>query len=527
MQRLGVLSSIHRRALMLSLALAALAGVHVCAAGCSFAVSIGSASSTAALRYVEAEIDSLVRTYSTQRIIGLDVGETYTFELKGGAKRAIRLVSVTEHRDSVVDLVRRADVRVEIDGKLLDLVCAPYVMPTETAGLRLQADTTSGWGNTPKRVQFSIWDATDPIVDTKRFGLPIRNFRLLSQGTQAYNEPVHLGAGDDDPSGGRFYHDYGFDTAGFEGREEVLCAAEGKVVAFWPSREDLCSVLIQDSKGLVWEYGHLKSVEPEIVVDAHVALGRKIGMLGRTGPSGNFSHLHLGTYLRFEDFQSDQSNRRLNLYPWLAAAYQARHPKGLIAVARPHHEVLTGEKVDLDGSNSLVWGGGKIVEWRWVLPDTHVGGVSNPDSMDSPHGEVVKNARASTVFDKPGAYVVELWVKDDKGAEDVDFCQIKAFTKGNPEQAMPHIFMTYTPTEDVRPDQPVTFRFWFQGSGGGPIAVDFGDGTQVADYRSYTELHHSFKTPGIHVVTAQCEADGKPIAQKLKVVVTSAPNVEG
>ena len=86
---------------------------------------------------------------------------------------------------------------------------------------------------------------------------------------------------------------------------------------------------------------------------------------------------------------------------------------------------------------------------------------------------------------------------------------------------MPHIFMTYTPTQSIRPNQPVTFRFWFQGSGGGPIKVDFGDGTQVADYQSYTELQHGFKTPGVHVVTAQCEAAGKPIVQKLKVAVAT------
>ena len=88
---------------------------------------------------------------------------------------------------------------------------------------------------------------------------------------------------------------------------------------------------------------------------------------------------------------------------------------------------------------------------------------------------------------------------------------------------MPHIFMTYTPTEDVRPDQPLRFRFWLQGSGAEPIRVDFDDGTQVLDYRSYAELTHTFQTPGIHIVTAQCQAAGKPIMQKLKVVVQTTP----
>jgi hypothetical protein len=455
----------------------------------------------------EDDLNRLIRPYSTQQIVVLDAGETFAFKLKSGAERAIRLVSVREHRDSVINLVRRADVRVQIDGRAVDLLCAPYVMPTEAAGLRIQADTTAGWGNVPKQVQLSVWDAADPIVDTTRFGFPLRDFRLFSQGTQAYNEPVHLGAGDGDPDGQRFYHDYGFDQAGFEGREEVVCAAEGTVVAFWPSREDLCSVLVRDRGGVVWEYGHLCAVAPEIVLGASLARGRKIGILGRTGPSGNFTHLHLGTSLSRDDAGADRPNRRLNLYPWLVAAYQAQHPKGLFAVARPHHACLTGETVLLDGSNSLAFGGSRIVEWRWTLPD----------------GRTVKHAKAETQFDRPGAYVAALWVKDDQGAEDMDFCQVKAFSKSDPEKAMPHIFMTCTPTQDVRPDQPVTFRFWFQGEGGGPIAVDFGDGSRLADYESYAEVRHAFKTPGIHVVTAQREAGGKPIRQRLKVVVTRAP----
>jgi murein DD-endopeptidase MepM/ murein hydrolase activator NlpD len=291
--------------------------------------------------------------------------------------------------------------------------------------------------------------------------------------------------------------------AGYEGREEVASATAGRVVLFWPSREDICSVVVQDHAGFHWEYAHLKSFAPEIVLNARVTRGQKLGLLGRSGPSGNFSHLHLGSYLSRHDLDVDNRDKRLNLFPWLVAAYQAQHAGGLVAIARPHRQVFVGEQVDFDGSNSLIWGGGKIVQWRWTFPD----------------GETVKQAKAHNKFDRPGAYVASLWIKDDKGAEDVDFCQVKVYSRPTPEPAMPHIFMTCTPTQNVRPNQPVMFRFWFQGNGGGPIKVDFDDGTQVADYHSYTELQHAFKTPGVHVVTAQCDAAGKPITQKLKVIV--------
>ena len=149
------------------------------------------------------DINRLVGVYSTQRVVALDLNDTVSYKLKRGGERLIRLISVKEYRDTITHFVRRADVRVEIDGRPLDLVCAPYVMPTETAGLRILVDTTSGWGNVSKRAQLSLWDAGDPIVDAKRFGFPLRNFRLFSQGSQAYNEPVHLGAGDGDRHGTR------------------------------------------------------------------------------------------------------------------------------------------------------------------------------------------------------------------------------------------------------------------------------------------------------------------------------------
>lgn len=63
-----------------------------------------------------------------------------------------------------------------------------------------------------------------------------------------------------------------------------------------------------------------------------ITRGQRIGTLGKTGGSGNFSHLHLGR----------GGNCYVNLYPWLVTAYQAEHPKAVFAVARPHHAVRTG-----------------------------------------------------------------------------------------------------------------------------------------------------------------------------------------
>ena len=445
--------------------------------------------------------DKMLKKYSQQQIICLDINEEYSFKLRDGSERVIRLISVKEYRDSVVGKVRYAEIDVTISGKALRLVCAPYKMPTEIDGMRIQADTTSEWLGIPKRVQFSIWDANDPIVNTDQFGFPIQDYLLFSHGTQVYNEVVHLGWKDGCPEGVKFYHDYGIDFAGYEGQEEVINCAEGKVIGLSSEREYIF-VIIQGDDGLIWEYGHLDSILPSVKVGAPVRKGQAIGMLGRTGPSGNFSHLHVGSYLSKTDLDAGRNNRRLNLYPWLITAYEKQYHRILYAVARPTQMLSTGETALFDGSSSLGFGT-KIVSYKWILPD----------------GETVSGVTAKKRFDKPGVYIATLWVKDEKGREDADFCKVNVFTESAPEDSIASIFMTYTPTNNVLVGQPVLFRFWLQGEEGEHIKIDFGDGTVIEHYASYTQIHHRFKSPGIHVVTAQSTVDGKPITQKQKVVV--------
>jgi murein DD-endopeptidase MepM/ murein hydrolase activator NlpD len=451
-------------------------------------------------------LNRMIRMYSEQQVFCLDIGEEYSFKRKDGSERLIRLISVKEHRDNVIRRMRRAEIGVGINGVPLHLTCAPYVMPIEINGIRIQADTTSGWGNIPKSVQFSIWDSTDPIVNVDRFSFPISNYALFSHSMQCYNEVVHLGRNDGDPQGPNFYHDYGIDLAGYEGREEIISCTDGEVIRVSPSPQKACCVIVQDEKGLFWEYCHLDSVVPGIEKGARLKRGQKIGILGKTGGSGNFSHLHLGDYLSRADVRAKTRNRRLNLYPWIVAAYQKQHPGHLYAVARPHQTISAGEKALFDGSNSLAFGA-TIVSYKWVFHD----------------GETVDTPKTEKRFDTPGVYIASLWVEDEKGTKDVDFCRIKVFTKSAPEDRIPTIFMTHTPTRDVLVDQPVHFRSWLQGwpkdLESVPFAIDFGDGTTVDGYTSYSEIDHRFGTAGIHIVTAQATIGNKPIMQKQKVVV--------
>lgn len=450
-----------------------------------------------------AALNQLVSKYSRQQIFTLNEGESHLIKLDNGDAHNVQLVSITEHKDDVNNLITRVDVNILIDSKPLVLICAPYVMPTVINGLCIQADTTSNFVEMPKKVQFSAWDASDPIVDVNVFGFPIQDYRLFSHGIQAFNEPVYLGLGDGDPQGQKFYHNYGMDMAGYEGGEDVVSATEGDIIFFWPSRDDLCSVVVEDKDGFTWEYAHLSSILPEIVLGTHVKRGQKIGVLGKTGPSGNFSHLHLGSFLSRTDMENGKENKRLNLYPWLVTAYQSAHLKSVYAVARPHILALTGEKVLLDASNSIAFGT-KIISYKWILPD----------------GRIIKKSKTDVVFDSPGVYAATLHVKGRNGAEDIDFCQIRVFSKRKPEAHMPSIFMSYSPTEIIRTGQPVEFRFWFQGENPGEFTIDFGDGSKTTSCQSYDVITHSFVKKGIYIVTASCVTDGKMITNKLKLVVS-------
>ncbi len=440
--------------------------------------------------------------YSSQRFVYLDLDEAHVFRLKDGTPRTIRLESVKEVKDSIVGLIRRAEVVVEIDGKPLGLVCAPYVMPTEVAGLRIQVDTTSAWLAIPKRVQLSLWDAADPIVDTGLFGFPLPDYRLFSHGIQAYNEPVHLGHRDGDPHGQRFYHNYGVDFAGYEGRQKVVSCIDGVVVQAEPQEGTLA---IRDARGFTLVYCHLDAILSDIKLGTRVKRGQWVGMLGRRGASGNFSHLHVGAYLSESAMITGRMNRNLNLYPWLVAAHEGAFGRGLHAVARPHHAVRTGEAVEFDGTNCIA-GRSKIASYRWEFHDgTHVDGP-----------------KAKRAYEKPGCYMAALRVQDEDGSTDVDFCKVKVFSDPPAEAVIATLFVTYKPAGIVRVGQPVSFRIWPQSSEVGAIEVDFGDEGRQRDYRPYSAIAHVFRKPGIHVVTVSATAGGLPVTQKVEIIVEHA-----
>ena len=70
-------------------------------------------------------------------------------------------------------------------------------------------------------------------------------------------------------------------------------------------------------------------------------MGQKIGVLGKEGSSGGWSHLHF-------DIKGRQPSGKWGIqegYAFLWEAYRREHRPQIIAVARPHHLIWAGEKV--------------------------------------------------------------------------------------------------------------------------------------------------------------------------------------
>src|SRR5262249_52709676 len=152
----------------------------------------------------------------------------------------------------------------------------------------------------------------------------------------------------------QIYYHYGLDIGGAEERVEVVAATDGLVVssgkAVLPGHDDTPAkprydvVYLLDARGWFYRYSHLHTIAPEVQPGAHVKMGQRIGLLGKEGGSGGWSHLHF-------DVSGRQPSGKWGIvegYAFLWEAYLREYRPKLLAVARPHHLAAVGEAVTLD-----------------------------------------------------------------------------------------------------------------------------------------------------------------------------------
>ena len=314
------------------------------------------------------------------RVSDLNIGEFQQVQLCNGVNATVKLVELQEFRDSVTSAVREAKVVVEVNRQRVSLSSANYRLPVTVAGVQVDCPITRGYLTNStldhwalaKAARLRLWPAGSPWFEPGTFVYPVRQ-RFFATATQMANEPCFVDGGEV-PSSPQIYYHSGLDIGGAEGMVDVVAAANGLVIC---SGRDVLHgyesppliprydrVYLLDGQGWLYRYSHLQSIDPSIHAGASVNLGQILGVLGKEGDSGGWSHLH------FEIISKQPSGRwgTQEGYAFLWEAYQRQYQPDLIAVARPHHFVWAGENVLLDATRS--WSkDGPITRFDWTFSD--------------------------------------------------------------------------------------------------------------------------------------------------------------
>lgn len=440
------------------------------------------------------------------RAIDLEAGESAQVELSDGTKASVTLIAVHEVRDAIRSAVREARVELTVNGQRATLISATYHLPATVGGVQvdcpitkdyLAQSTEDHWG-LQKTARLRLWPARSPWLRPGTFVYPVRQ-RWFASSTQMANEPVYVDGGENPASRSIYYHS-GLDIGGAEGLIDVLSATDGLVVsaatdalegyADTPAAPRYDVVYVLDDQGWYYRYSHLQSIDPAIKPGSRVKMSQRIGVLGKEGGSGGWSHLH------FEIVARQPSGRwgTQEGYAFLwEAALREQQPE-VVAVARPHHFVWTGQHVTLDASRS--WSrSGPIVSWDWVFTD----------------GSTASGSRVDRVFEEPGSYSEILKVADAQGHVSYDFAIVQVLDKNHSDRLPPTIHAAYAPTQEIHPGDPVTFKVRTFRTTAGSEQWDFGDGTPPVRVHSdgnvrplakdgYAATVHRFDRPGDYLV---------------------------
>jgi murein DD-endopeptidase MepM/ murein hydrolase activator NlpD len=373
------------------------------------------------------------------------------------------------------------------------------------------------WG-LEKDARLRLWPAEGPLIDVNTFMYPARQ-RWFATNTQMANEPSHVDGGEKPGTGGIYYH-YGLDMGGAEGLVNVVAATDGLVVSVGTERlpgyegtpvaPRYDVVYLLDDRGWFYRYSHLHTIAANVKLGQRVGMGDAIGLLGKEGGSGGWSHLHF-------DISGRQPSGKWGIIDGYAFLWEAnlheRQPK-LIAVARPHHFVSVGESVVLDGGKS--WSAmGKIAKFEWTCTD----------------GQTACGEKFERTYAKPGIYSEILKITDAAGLVDYDFAFVDVVDRDHPEQIPPSIHPAFAPTQGIKPGGQIKFLVRTFNTTDGEETWDFGDGTPKVVVHSdgnvkihapdgYAVTTHKYDKPGIYLARVErTDRRGLTAVGRLKVVV--------
>ncbi len=444
------------------------------------------------------------------RVVDLDVGETQTVVLCDGSSVRVKLVELNETRDDVCFAVRRAEVLVEVDGQTTSLVSGNYNLPRLVGNVKIDCSITQGnnsngdvkfWG-LDKDARLRLWPANSPLINPGTFVYPVKQ-KWFATNTQMANEPVFVDGGERPGKRSIYYHS-GLDIGGSEGLVEIVAATEGLVVSVagqvleghkldTPVAPRYDVVYLLDSRGWYYRYSHMKSIDAQVVLGRVLKQGDRIGILGKEGGSGGWTHLHF-------EIKARQPSGKWGTeegYAYLWEAYTNQYRPPVVAVARPHHLIWSGQSVTLDGSKS--WQRSAVqLDYQWQFTD----------------GTTASQAKVTRTYPKPGKYSEILRVTDRNGNTAFDFAHVYVYDRQNQDRRVPSIHANYFPTQQLIPGDAITFKVRTFGTTHGKEIWDFGDGSPVREVQSdgnvvalalngYAEVKHAYNKPGDYIAKVQ------------------------
>lgn len=460
---------------------------------------------------------------SPVRVVDLNVGEATAVSLGDGKDVAVRLIRLQESRDPICDAVRTATVQVEVAGLAATLESGNYRLPQLVGAVRIDCPITKGyransntdpWGLV-KDARLRLWPAGEALIQPGTFRYPAKQHWFASM-TQMANEPVYVDGGDR-PGPRKIYYHYGLDIGGFEEQVEVIAATDGLAVSAadktLPGYEDTPVsprydvIYVLDARGWYYRYSHLFRID--VQAGDRVRMGQRLGLLGKEGGSGGWSHLHF-------DISSRQPSGKWGIqegYGFLWEAYHREHQPKLTAVARPHVFARTGDSVTLDGSRS--WASDGVATYEWTCGDGR--------TSDAP--------TFARTYDRPGQFSETLRITDRVGRVAYDFAVVQVLDAAAPQSLPPTIHAVYSPTQGIMPGDLVTFKVRTFRTTEGHETWDFGDGTSAVRVRSdgnvkplakdgYAATTHRFEKAGQYLVRVErTTSAGVTATARLCVVV--------
>lgn len=445
------------------------------------------------------------------RVIDVNIGESVDVELADHSRVIVKVVDYTVTRDRMRDAVRGVDVRVLVNGTPVTIGCGNYNLPVRIAGVQIDCpmvksiSSNSGadtWGLL-KDVRLRLWPLASSLLESGTFSYPLRQ-KWFATATQMANEPTYVDGGED-PTRKRIYYHNDLDFGGCEGLTEVVASTDGVLVSIankilpgyadTPAGARYDTAYILDDRGWYHRYLHLVSFEPGLEPGMRVQRGQKLGVLGKEGDSGGWSHLHYGIVSR----QPSGRWGTEEAYAYVWEAYRKEQQPKVLAVARPHLFVTTGETFTLDGSKSAS-ADGTALRYEWTFYDG--------TKSDLP--------RVDRRYRQAGEYSEILKITDARGNVGYDFAIVLVVDPALSGHVPPAIHPTYWPTLGLKPGDPVTFKVRTFGTTHGEEVWDFGDGSPFAKTKSdggvnemakdgYAVTTHRFERPGTYIVTVQRE----------------------